>query len=84
MILTTFYLTNFQLLKYFLHIVFVGILRFQMWFDVDILSLQIKLQCRYFGIFGHFFQNWANFLNQFSGHTECAAVKSFTKLVCGR
>ncbi len=25
-------------------------LRFQMWFDADVLDVQIELQCRYFGI----------------------------------
>ena len=27
-------------------------LRFQMWFDADVLDVQIELQCRYFGICG--------------------------------
>jgi hypothetical protein len=29
----------------------VGILRFQKWFDVDILGFQIELCCRFFGLF---------------------------------
>jgi hypothetical protein len=29
----------------------VGILRFQKWFDVDVLGFQIQLCCRYSGLF---------------------------------
>jgi hypothetical protein len=49
---------------------FVGILRFQERFDVDILDLQIKLLCRYLGIFwlgncfGYFLQNLGDFFQQ--------------------
>jgi hypothetical protein len=42
-------------------------LRFQMWFDADVLDVQIELQCRYVGIFwlgycfGYFPKYWALF-----------------------
>jgi hypothetical protein len=45
----------------------VAILRFQKWFDVDVLDFQIELCCRYFGLvltwqlFGLFFQKFGNF-----------------------
>jgi hypothetical protein len=29
----------------------VGILRFQKWFDVDVLGIQVELCCRHFGLF---------------------------------
>jgi hypothetical protein len=31
--------------------VVVGILRFQKWFDVNVLGFQTELCCRYFGLF---------------------------------
>jgi hypothetical protein len=42
----------------------VSILRFQKWFDVDVLGFQVELCCRYFGLFwfgdclGYFLENW--------------------------
>jgi hypothetical protein len=44
-----------------------GILRFQKWFDVDVLGFQIELCCRYFGLFltgrlfGLFFEKFGFF-----------------------
>jgi hypothetical protein len=46
----------------------LGILRFQIQFDVS--DFQIKLCCRYFGIFGHFFPKIGLNSNLFSGHTD--------------
>ncbi len=43
----------------------VNILRFQMGLEVDVLAFQIKLWYRYFGFFGHFFQNFGNILINF-------------------
>jgi hypothetical protein len=42
-----------------------GILRFQKWFNVDILDFQLELSSKYFGFFGlkaffgQFLKNWA-------------------------
>ncbi len=47
----------------------VGILRFQKWFDVDVLGCQIELSCRFFWpfliwqLFGLFFEKFGNFFS---------------------
>jgi hypothetical protein len=46
----------------------VGILRFQKWFDVDVLDFKIELCCRHFGLFawrlfGLLFKKFGNFYN---------------------
>jgi hypothetical protein len=47
----------------------VGILRFQKWFDADVLGFQIELCCRYFGLFwlgdflGYFLKILGDFLS---------------------
>jgi hypothetical protein len=54
----------------------VGTLRFQKWFDVDILDFQIVLCYFYLGIFlvyrlfGLLFEKLGNFLSKTSGHPE--------------
>ncbi len=68
----TFWLNKFiafSLKKQFQNIV-ARILGFQKWFDIDVLAFQMKLCCRYFGIFwlgdclGYFLNNWAIFFSK--------------------
>jgi hypothetical protein len=44
-----------------------------MWFDVDVLDIQSKLYCRFFG---HFFPKIGQNFNQFSGHTGWSPTAS--------
>jgi hypothetical protein len=52
-------LFHFHLNKQFQNV--VGILRFQKWFDVDVLGFQIELCCRYFDLFFDLKTVWATF-----------------------
>ncbi len=73
---------TFCLSKFITFLLFVVcILRFQTWFDVDVLDFLIELCCRYFGffwlgqLFGLFFEKFGNFF-QSSGHpvSEWASI----------